>query len=125
MTPKEIIQQHANNQGLNPEDLANQMRKFLEQPRTKMVADGDCLFLIRDVDGTAFFYIVNGGSPTGYVRSLKSLASLLKKMQYKKCAMRVADKEQSQRIAKAAGAQDVKYKNVGGKADPYLMTMEL
>jgi hypothetical protein len=124
MTAAEIIRAHAANQGQNPNALAANIKKFLEQPRTKMVREGDCMFLTKAADDVVNFYIVNGGSSAGYVRALRSFADLMQRMGFKKGAMRIADKEQSQKIAKLIGAKSVSYKEVGGTSDPYLMTME-
>jgi hypothetical protein len=125
MTAAEIIRAHAANQGQNANALAINIKKFLEQPETKVVREGDCLFLIKTQDQVGNFYIVNGGSATGYVRSLRMFAEMMRRLGYQKVAMRVQDKEQSQKIARSAGVKSVDYKEVGGTADPYLMTMEL
>lgn len=124
MTPAEIIRAHAAKQGLSPNALAINIKQFLDQPRTKMVRDGDCMFLIKAKDDVVNFYIVNGGNSTGYIRALQAFAALMQRMGFKKGAMRISDKEQSQKIAKLIGAKSVSYKEVGGTGDPYLMTME-
>jgi hypothetical protein len=124
MTAAEIIRAHAANQGLNPNALAINIKKFLEQPQTKMVRDGDCMFLFMTKDDTVNFYIVNGGNSTGYIRALRAFAHLMDKLGFKKGAMRISDKEQSKKIAKLIGAKTVTYKKVGGTGDPYLMMME-
>jgi hypothetical protein len=125
MTPADIIRSHAANQGQNSNALATNIKKFLQQPETKVVREGDCLFLIKTQNEVGNFYIVNGGSATGYVRALRLFADMMRSLGYKKVAMRVQDKEQSKKIARSVGVKSVNYKEVGGTADPYLMTMEL
>ena len=124
MTAAEIIRAHASNQGQNANALATNIKKFLDQPRTKMFREGDCMFLTKIAGDTVNFYIVNGGNSTGYIRALKAFAELMERLGFKKGAMRISDKEQSQKIAKLIGAKSVSYKKVGGTGDPYLMTME-
>jgi hypothetical protein len=125
MTSADIIRAHATNQGQNPNVLATSIKKFLEQPETKVVREGDCLFLIKNQNQVGNFYILNGGSATGYVRALRAFAAMMRTLGYKKVAMRVQDKEQSQKIARSIGVNSIAYKEVGGTVDPYLMTMEL
>lgn len=125
MTAAEIIRAHAANQGQNANALATNIKKFLEQPETRMVREGDCMFLVNTNGDTANFYIINGGNSAGYIRALRSFSELLRRLGYKNAAMRVEDKEQSRSIARVAGVSSVSYKEVGGTADPYLMTMEL
>lgn len=125
MTPPEIIRAHAKNNGIDENQLAGQIHDFLKQPKTQVIRQNDCLLLVKDEQGIGFFSIINGGNSTGYVRALRLFAQLMKKMGYKKIAMRVHDKEQSQKIAKTAGVPSVSYKTIGGKIDPYLMTMEI
>jgi hypothetical protein len=48
---------------------------------------------------------------------------MMKKIGFKKIAMRVQDKDQSKKISQAAGVDSVSYKTIGGKIDPYLMIM--
>lgn len=124
MTAAEIIRAHAKKQGQNANALATNIKKFLEQPQTKMFREGDCMFLTKTKDDTVNFYIINGGNSTGYIRALRGFAALMEKLGFKKGAMRISDKEQSEKIAKLIGAKSVSYKKVGGTADPYLMTME-
>lgn len=125
MTPTEIIVAHAERQGQNPDGLAAQIKKFLAQPQTKVVREGDCMFLVKTSDEVGYFYIMNGGSSAGYLRALRAFAEMMRRLGYKKIAMRVQDKEQSRKIAMSAGAKTVDHKEVGGKSDPYLMTMEI
>jgi hypothetical protein len=125
MTPAEIIRAHAQKQNLDPKALALQVQKFLEQPQSQVVTQGDCLFLVRNIDGVAFFYILNGGNAAGYLRALKSGADMLRHMGFEKASMRVSDMEKSKQIAASIGVQNVSYKRVNSKTDPYLMTMEL
>lgn len=125
MTPAEIIRAHAANQGQNPNGLATNIKKFLDQPQTRVVRQGDCLFLIKTRGKVGYFYIINGGNSTGYIRALRAFADLMRKLEYKQVAMRVQDKEQSKKIAQSAGVEGVSYQEVGGESDPYLMTMEL
>jgi hypothetical protein len=124
MTAAEIIRAHAKNQGQNANVLAINIQKFLEQPKTKMFREGDCMFLTKTKGDTVNFYIINGGNSTGYIRALRAFAKLMDRLGFKKGAMRISDKEQSQKIAKLIGAESVSYKKVGGTGDPYLMTME-
>ena len=124
MTSAEIIRAHAKMQGQNPNALATNIKKFLEQPQTKMFREGDCMFLTKVKNDTVNFYIVNGGNSTGYIRALKAFAELMKRLGFKKGAMRISDKKQSEKIAKLIGAKSVSYKEVGGTGDPFLMTME-
>lgn len=125
MTPAEIIRAHAAKQGLSPNVLAARIQKFLDQPKATVVTQGDCLFLLRDVDKTAFFYILNGGNAGGYLRALQAGVNMLRKLGYEKAAMRVADKEKSKKIAASVGINQVSYKKLDSDRDPYLMTMEL
>tara|TARA_R110000868_G_scaffold8513_1_gene44036 strand:- start:17305 stop:17682 length:378 start_codon:yes stop_codon:yes gene_type:complete len=125
MTPADIIRAHATNQGQNPNVLATSIKKFLEQPETKVVREGDCLFLVKNQNGVGNFYILNGGNSTGYVRALRAFVVMMRSLGYQKIAMRVQDQEQSQKIARTAGVKSMNYTEVGGTEDPYLMTMEL
>lgn len=124
MTAAEIIRAHAKKQGQNANALATNIKRFLEQPQTKMFREGDCMFLTKVKDDTVNFYIVNGGNSAGYIRALRSFAALMEKLGFKKGAMRIADKEKSEQIAKLIGAKSVSYKEVGGTGDRFLMTME-
>lgn len=125
MEAKEIIRAHAANQGQDPNALATNIKKFLDQPGAKAVRDGDCIFLFVARNKIVHFFILNGGSSTGYIRALRAFAALMRKLGSKKLAMRVQDKEQSKKIAQSAGVKSVAYTEVGGTVDPYLMTMEL
>jgi len=125
MTPAEIIRAHAKNQGINENQLAGQIQTFLAQPKTQVVQQNDCLFLLKSEGDVGFFGILNGGSSTGYIRALRTFVKMMQKIGFKKIAMRVEDKEQSKKIAQSAGLNSVSYKTIGGKIDPYLMTMEI
>lgn len=125
MTPPEIIRAHARNQGIDENVLAGQIHDFLSEPKTQVLQQNDCLFLIKNEHGLGFFYILNGGNSTGYIRALRMFVTMMKALGYKKIAMRVQDKDQSAKIAKTAGTVSVSYKTIGGKHDPYLMTMEI
>jgi hypothetical protein len=125
MTPAQIIKTHAVNQGQNVDGLAAQVQNFLDQPKTSVIKEKDCLFLVKAAEGIAYFYILNGGNQMGYVRALKEFKNIMRTLGYHKIAMRVEDQETSKRIAMASGAKSVKYKHVGGAGDPYLMTMEI
>jgi hypothetical protein len=125
MTADEILQVHAKNQGMDPRLLRGQAKEFLQSPKTQIFQQGDCLFLVKFEDDIGYFHIFNGGGATGYLRATRMFILLMKKLGYKKLAMRVDDKEQSTKIAKSVGASSPKYKHIGGKVDPYLMTMEI
>lgn len=125
MTPSEIIRAHAKNQGIDENILAGQIHDFLAKPKTHVFQQNDCLFLTKDEHGVGFFYIVNGGSAPRYIRAIRMFIDLMKKMGYKQIAMRIEDKQQSQKMATAVGVRSVSYKTIGGKHDPYLMTMEI
>lgn len=83
------------------------------------------MFLVRNIDDVAFFYILNGGNAAGYMRALQMGAEVLRKMGFKQASMRVSDKEKSKKIAASIGVSEVSYKQVQSKTDPYLMTMGL
>jgi hypothetical protein len=125
MTPAEIIRAHAKNQGINENQLAEQVHNFLAQPKTQVVRQNDCLVLVKSEGDIGFFNILNGGNSTGYIRALRAFVPMMKKIGFKKIAMRVQDKDQSRKIAQSAGINSVSYKTIGGKIDPYLMTMEI
>lgn len=125
MTADEIIQIHAERQGMDPMTLRGQTNTFLQKPKTKIFKQGDCLFLVKSDDDIGYFHIFNGGNAASYLRSLRTFVAIMKKLGFKKIAMRVEDKEQSAKIATAAGVSSPKYKHIGGKVDPYLMTMEI
>jgi len=125
MTPAEIIRAHAKNQGIDENVLAGQIYDFLSEPKTQVLQQNDCLFLIKNENELGFFYILNGGNSTGYIRALRMFVTMMKALGYKKIAMRVQDKEQSAKIAKTAGIVSVSYKTIGGENDPYLMIMEI
>jgi hypothetical protein len=123
MTPAEIIRAHAKNQGINENQLAEQVHNFLKQPKTQVVQQNDCLLLLKSEGDIGFFNILNGGNSTGYLRALRTFVSMMKKIGFKKIAMRVQDKDQSKKISQSAGVSSVSYKSIGGKIDPYLMIM--
>ncbi|CAB5220109.1 hypothetical protein UFOVP239_54 [uncultured Caudovirales phage] len=125
MTPPEIIRAHAKNQGLDESTLSGQIHDFLLNPKTQVFQQNDCLFLIKNEDDVGFFYILNGGNATGYIRALRLFVAMMKKLGYRKIAMRVQDQDQSAKIAKSAGVNSISYKTVGGENDPYLMIMKV
>ena len=125
MTPKEIIQTHATRQGIKPDLLASQVKEFLSKPNTRMVQQGDCLFLIQSKDNVGYFHIFNGGNAGNYIRSLRMFVTFMQKLGYHQIAMRVQDKQQSQKIATSAGVKSANYQEIGGRIDPYLMIMEI
>lgn len=125
MTSAEIIQAHAIKQGIDPALLASQVKKFLSEPKTKMVQQGDCLFLIQSKDNIGYFHIFNGGNAGNYIRSLRMFVTFMQKLGYHQIAMRVQDKQQSQKIAASAGVKSANYQEIGGRIDPYLMIMEI
>lgn len=125
MTADEILQVHAKNQGIDPRMLRTQTNAFLKMPETQIFQQGDCLFLVKTENGVGHFYIFNGGNAAGYLRALRVFVDLMKKLGFKKIAMRVEDVEQSKKIAASAGVLTTDYEHVGGEVDPYLMTMEI
>lgn len=125
MTADEILQVHAERQGMDPMVLRGQTNAFLKTPKTQIFQQGDCLFLIKADGDTGYFHIFNGGGPSGYLRAFKVFVSFMRKLGFKKIALRVDDKEQAAKIAASAGLTSHKYKRIGGKIDPYLMTTEL
>lgn len=125
MTPSEIIETHAIRQGQNPELLSSQVKQFLRNPKTQIVQQGDCLFLIQSKDNIGYFHIFNGGNAANYIRSVRMFIIFMKKLGYQELAMRVQDKQQSQKIAASVGVKSAKYQEVGGNIDPYLMIMEI
>ena len=125
MTPEEILQNHARNQGHKNNVLSDQVAEFLKQPNTYQLQENNCVFLVQSFGTSAHVYIMNGGSPNDYMRALKMFVDKMRAHGIKHLTMRVTDKVMSGRIAQSVGVNSVSYKDVGGKIDPYLMTMEL
>jgi hypothetical protein len=125
MTADEILQVHAKNQGIDPRLLRGEAKEFLKSPKTQIFQQGDCLFLVKFEDDIGYFHLFNGGGASQYLRSLRMFVKLMKKLGLKKIAIRVDDKEQSKKIAASIGALSSEHKYIGGKVDPYLMTMKV
>jgi len=128
MTPKEIIVNHVANNGvqMTPGDLAYRVQKMTEQPHTQLVQEGNCLFLFSGKEKKVQLYIMNGGGPKDYVRSLTAFVKLMRKLEIKHVQMRIADPDSAQRIAKSSGIRHSTVTTVDpGDDNPYMIDMEV
>jgi hypothetical protein len=128
MTPEEIVENHIKNNNLNTTNaqMIAEINGTLKQKNTFAVRSGDCMFIYRVSSNTALFYIVNGGNSISYIKAIKEFVATMKKAGIKILQMYVNDVNTAERLAKAAGAISVSFKQEPNRqVDPYLMSMEI
>lgn len=128
MNTAQIISNHIANRKLNisVKNFISQVEATLKQKNAKIVRSGDVMFLFSVTEDAALIYIINGGSPLGYIKAVKQFVLMAKKFELRYIKMRVSDTVSAQKIANSAGLTNVKFDMFKeGTTDPYMMTAEI
>lgn len=128
MNTAQIVSNHIASRKLkiSVKNFIAQIEAAIKQPNTKVVRSGDVMFLFSVTGDAALIYIINGGSPIGYIKAVKQFVLMAKKFELKYIKMRVNDTVSAQKIATSAGLNNVKFDMFKeGTTDPYMMTAEI
>lgn len=128
MNTAQIIANHITNRQLkiSVKNFVARLEAALKQPKTSIIRSGDVLFVLSVEGDAGLVSIINGSGPVGYLKAVKQVIAMVKKLQLKYIKMRVTDKTSAEKIATTAGLKNVTFETVkDGATDPYMMTAEL